>query len=862
MDRITKEFYKYVISLGKFQEYNYIEIDDVEDLIYVLLPISLFKHDVKHLDNTITSTNMDYYVDYVIFYVSRQSSLHYHESFYVYSDGEFRNTTKEEQLFLDGNLRIDPLIIDWDDINNRKYPKLDLREWKDNFKRTEKAMFKMNEHKTEPETFEIKNGIKKQFYRYILKLDLFSKFQDYEEYEVDQDKGLSISLLPAKEFNLVDSSIEYVIVGTEADVMSVIHFFYVYQNGEFRETTEEEDEILEETVEGEDTFIYFDNYPTMTTHDWWENRKRTERAMFKINEAKSETFEEWLSIRLQNKLRDKIGRGNEGSVYDLNINKVIKISTVDIIQQYNLLNKNIKGFVKVYHIGYIVPPQRFMNSQRTHVELKGSKKIKDFRDFNKTSQDIHISKDGRIGYIIMEKVDTSIINEMHHIRELLYTTLFENGEIINTLGNLSVMKDPFLRMNTLFHLFTYVRTGYGLLINYLNKFDFPELVYEMLEVFESVSKVYPKWTDIHTGQFGRNRKGELVVFDVSNDNEKLFGTDLHKFYPTPKNIIRESNDIKGSLRGIPSDVQKAYINFIQTNKTFQEECDGHLFYVNKGGYIDDCFDVNIYLLDLNSAEGNEMGFDGNIIDVTKRYDYLIKLKWQNSHDSGATYYVYHEGRFQQITTDDGYVDSFENLDGNNSNDIQWVFDIISQFGYEDWAKNKAQTTKAIFKMNEEIDIFGVDSERVVPKSLEDIPDKVKRTYIKFIQQEMCGESDWFESHTYAAPENSKGVMYLIDGVDLAVRGEDDELIKYTYVIKKFFFDSDGLTTQFFVYVDEKNVFMDATKISAGIDVLWKEYYKHDRFKELDDRNVISRYSYMDWIKHKAKTFNAVKKMNR
>jgi hypothetical protein len=74
------------------------------------------------------------------------------------------------------------------------------------------------------------------------------------------------------------------------------------------------------------------------------------------NKVKSETIIDWISMKLQHKIGERIGRGLEGVVYKYSKGKVIKITSDDVVQQYDLLNKNIRGIAKIYHTGLIEVP--------------------------------------------------------------------------------------------------------------------------------------------------------------------------------------------------------------------------------------------------------------------------------------------------------------------------------------------------------------------------------------------------------------------------------------------------------------------------------------------------------------------------
>tara|TARA_R110000772_G_scaffold2410_4_gene8587 strand:- start:60851 stop:62158 length:1308 start_codon:yes stop_codon:yes gene_type:complete len=408
-----------------------------------------------------------------------------------------------------------------------------------------------------------------KFYKFVNNLGFFEEYFNLNEKMIKSGNisyratfklfDISITDTHKEDIEIADD-IEYFIIREFRTFFDTDYDYYVYQNGEFREALcnnecNEHMYIHINKLIGESAIaktISITNSPwcnpiaELNINDWLENQEKTEKMFRKINELKNvpeDTFEGWLSVKLQNKVGKKIGAGIEGSVYDFGENnkRVIKITTTDVISLYKSLNKDIKGMVKIYHIGLIESPNRFKTKDRYKVKLKGKKKVLGFSDFfSQLSQEIMLT-DNKIGYIIMEKVETELVyKEMSYLINTLENTIFHkrNHKIFlsdEKLFNISSNTDA------LSYLYKAVMEDYDRLKNYLKKWDnLPPILFEMLEVFNSVSKIYPGWEDIHNQQFGRNRKGELVVFDIGDDDEK-WGADLSKF-PVPKNIIRENTN--------------------------------------------------------------------------------------------------------------------------------------------------------------------------------------------------------------------------------------------------------------------------------------------------------------------------------
>jgi len=94
-----------------------------------------------------------------------------------------------------------------------------------------------------------------------------------------------------------------------------------------------------------------------------------------------------------------LGRGGSSVVYDIGDNKVIKITNHVPAAYYKILNKNQKGFAKVYAIGEVAPPSRFIEEQF----LSKTVFIDSERSFYYLNTNIY--------YIICEKVESKEVSK-------------------------------------------------------------------------------------------------------------------------------------------------------------------------------------------------------------------------------------------------------------------------------------------------------------------------------------------------------------------------------------------------------------------------------------------------------------------
>ena len=224
------------------------------------------------------------------------------------------------------------------------------------------------------------------------------------------------------------------------------------------------------------------------------------RYLKSINEFKNvdDNFQDWLSSQFGKPIGKYLGSGKDGYVYEFGKNSVIKISKGNELSSKSIIDKNIKGIAKIFSHGMIEIPNRFIIRGGEH--RLNSLKIDDTRTMFLNKNILH--------YIVMEKLNitTELENEIDDI-----------GYIIN-----SYMVDKYdkgVGRSGLITLFKKIDDEDFIqnIYNYSREFDnINDILYtELIVVLKEVKK-YFNWKDIHSGQFGRNNKGELVAFDIDN----------------------------------------------------------------------------------------------------------------------------------------------------------------------------------------------------------------------------------------------------------------------------------------------------------------------------------------------------------
>jgi hypothetical protein len=335
------------------------------------------------------------------------------------------------------------------------------------------------------------------------------------------------------------------------------------------------------------------------------------------------------------------------------------------------------------------------------VVIGGDNKVKGFNDFKNISHSIEVYKSKYIGYVIMEEVDTSINkvldSEMIDLFNMLISEDREDGgiyldkfpEVFKEIIKRNYTSD--FRSLDSYDIFNIInllsKKNYILLKEVLHKyFELDPIIYELIDVLYNISKYY-NWEDIHSGQFGLNSKGELVAFDIANDDEK-FGNSFD-YYPTPKNILKESNS-----RELPIDIKKSFINFINTD--FKEDniklsSDETTLINNECWlmYIDDLFpDGDSHYIIKNKKTFSEALFpamNGDSDTVNEYYYYDGKGK-----DKGFT-------EFTEISYD--YWEDLEEYD-TYSAALEETYDVLMQFNYEDYLKIDKKTINLFNDINE------------------------------------------------------------------------------------------------------------------------------------------------------------------
>jgi len=239
-------------------------------------------------------------------------------------------------------------------------------------------------------------------------------------------------------------------------------------------------------------------------------------------------FLNWLSIKLNIKITHEnyISGGVYGEVYDIGRGRVIKITSTNITEQQILLNKNIEGICKVYSVGEIVIPKRFITkTKRSKYEFKLKDVVMSGYIPNKSTY-----------YIIMEKLDDKkalidltefIFNMNYFINDNDNSIKYNYSEynilkiINNNRNNEEFLSDVISYMEKIFDKDSELQNFYIILSM-------------LLTIFNNVSK-YFYWFDIHKGQFGYDKNNNLKAFDI--DNEK---STYYMEYHTPKHKIIES----------------------------------------------------------------------------------------------------------------------------------------------------------------------------------------------------------------------------------------------------------------------------------------------------------------------------------
>lgn len=279
---------------------------------------------------------------------------------------------------------------------------------------------------------------------------------------------------------------------------------------------------------------------------WSKETKNDMTKGYKMNN--SETFREWFKSKTGIQIGKHLGDGSQGVVYDIGNRKVIKFMSTIRNNQEPILNKKIPGVAMVYQTGLIEIPKRYLYDH--NVKLA-----------NEREDLIFISGRPQQSYIILEKLyDLSTANGK------VESTFWEFGELVVDMINNNKWND-FLNENNfnkeeiknilddiemssytpsiLMFSFSKYHNLLELLENKIS--DYNIFTYkELSNIFKNINKYY-NWNDIHGGQFGYDKYGNLKAFDISDKNEKWVRVNKnftkHKKignYKQQKNIVKES----------------------------------------------------------------------------------------------------------------------------------------------------------------------------------------------------------------------------------------------------------------------------------------------------------------------------------
>jgi hypothetical protein len=221
-------------------------------------------------------------------------------------------------------------------------------------------------------------------------------------------------------------------------------------------------------------------------------------------------FIRWLHSKFDN-IGSLIGYGKESLVFEYG-DKVIKFthSNIDDIKKY--VNKDIDGLVKIFEVGTIDIPN---DIKKLDVFKTKNRKIQSYKDFISSTIDI-MDKDS-LGYVVMEKLDTKVQDQLFYVAEQIYNVLLSDPNELPE--DFKMIYDRVLKQKKQAHtfalLYLFVKKNYLKVADILKKRGYyNDLVAEIIETFRKVQNHFPNWDDVYEAQFGRNSKGELVAFDV------------------------------------------------------------------------------------------------------------------------------------------------------------------------------------------------------------------------------------------------------------------------------------------------------------------------------------------------------------
>jgi hypothetical protein len=261
-------------------------------------------------------------------------------------------------------------------------------------------------------------------------------------------------------------------------------------------------------------------------------------------------FIKWVSDKLSINITedDFLGSGVEGEVYAIDKFRVIKICNYNLDMYLHLVNKNIKGLVKIYHVGQLVVPKRFKGyTDEQQTEYQGIHLLNPNRTDGR--------KDYTLNYVIMErlypsdelserilKVDQNIwiqyvTGQNEPEPQSIQREKRNNPEKI---GKSSALNKVLHRTYTGFYHFFLKTIAEVYSLELYTDFTafvqehhpaYSELVNQLFDISKALHDHNIKWSDSHGGNYAYNSKGEVVAFDISHDDS--FGNQ-------PKNTIKEN----------------------------------------------------------------------------------------------------------------------------------------------------------------------------------------------------------------------------------------------------------------------------------------------------------------------------------
>ena len=235
-----------------------------------------------------------------------------------------------------------------------------------------------------------------------------------------------------------------------------------------------------------------------------------------------ESFIQWLSSRLQLKIGNRISRGMEGAVYELDKKRVIKITDPNYTYLENFVNIRIDGIAQIYHVGSIKVPERFRTDDNgkllnsLYLNDDPNKNVYSFHYFNQSPLEIELYN-GMVTYIIMERIDTSVQKDIEELERKYSKYLMDPQETI------------------LFYVYELCMDLDEDSKDIQDLKRISPLSSDLIDLFYKLKNSIGNWEDIHSGQFGTNYKGDLVAIDTF---------ELDTIIQQNKNIVKETKSSK------------------------------------------------------------------------------------------------------------------------------------------------------------------------------------------------------------------------------------------------------------------------------------------------------------------------------